>query len=83
MTEPLFLSSTIAIAGFLMVWYIHNTNRRLDKHGEQIDRLFDVVKDLAVAMAKDTIGRDEFERRMEKVEATLHKLAMQLGKKHE
>lgn len=77
MSEPMFLTAALGIAGALMGWYILSVNLRLTKHGTQIDKMYGVVKDLAVAMAKDSVGRPEFERRMQRIEQQLLSLAIE------
>lgn len=77
-SEPVLASIIVSVAGFLAVWYMHGVNRRLEKHGKQIDDLFLVVKDMAVAMARESIGRPEYEARMQRIEQQLQTLAVEL-----
>ena len=77
-SEPVLASIIVSVAGFLAVWYMHGVNRRLEKHGKQIDDLFLVVKDMAVAMARESIGRPEYEARMQRIEQQLQNLAVEL-----
>lgn len=78
--DTILLSLGASALAFLAGWYVRSVSKRLEKHGGQIDALYEATHQIALAMASDHVTRGEFEDRMRRVEDKLQALAVELGR---
>lgn len=67
--------------GFLIMWLIKSYDKRLEKHGAQIDALANALGAINVLIAGDYVKRGEFKEELDKVHHALRQLAIAREKK--